>query len=98
MLNDPVLGRAVCTLVADARRDEQLRSLHRAFIAERRQRTMQLIRAAVDRGQLRADTDAEVAADLLAAPLFYRTMNTGDPLDDAYLDTVVDNVMRVYGT
>jgi AcrR family transcriptional regulator len=97
MLTDPVLGRAVCTLVADARRDDQLRLLHREFIAERRQRTMQLIRGAVDRGQLRPDTDLEVAADLLVAPLFYRVMNTGDPLDDAYLDTVVDNVMRVYG-
>jgi AcrR family transcriptional regulator len=98
MLVDPLLGRALCTMVGDARRDEQLRCMHHDFVAERRRSTMQLITNAVDRGELRADTEPEIAADMLAAPLFYRFMNTGDPIDDAYLDHVVDHVMRVYGT
>ena len=46
--------------------------------------------AARDRGQLRADADLAVAAELLLGPVFYRWMLRTGPLDEAFADAVAD--------
>ena len=36
----------------------------------------------IDRGDLRADLDLELALDVLGGPLFYRLLITGGPIDE----------------
>jgi AcrR family transcriptional regulator len=96
VMHDPKVGSACRMLTMDAHRDEQLRCLHREFVKHRRSRTMAMLDDAVARGDLRADTDTYLAAEQLSAPLFYRFLVSGDPIDDAYLDTVVDTFLRAH--
>ena len=55
------------------------------------------IRDAAATGELAADVDADLVADLLAAPVFYRLFVSGDPVDDAFLDALVESVVRAAG-
>jgi AcrR family transcriptional regulator len=93
---DPRVGRAARMLIDDAHHDEQLRRLHREFVLQKRARTMATLAEAVRRGDLRADTDLYVATEHLAGPLFYRFLVSGDAIDDTYLDTIVDDFLRIY--
>jgi hypothetical protein len=97
LMNDPLTGRAARMFVIDAQRDDQLREMHREFVAGKRARTNEMIRSAIARGQLRADVDPVVAGESLVAPVFYRYLVSGEPVDDAFLDAVVDGFMRAYG-
>jgi AcrR family transcriptional regulator len=97
MMVDPVVGAALRMLIGDAPRDENLHCMHRDFAATRRAETIRLLQAAVDRGQLRADIDLHIAADVLVGPLFMRFLVTSEPIDDTYLDTLVADFLRAYG-
>lgn len=77
MLHDPALAAALRTGFLAARRDAARTCLERG-------------RA---RGEVRADLDLELVVDLLAAPFYYRVLITGDPLDDAYADRLVDALL-----
>jgi AcrR family transcriptional regulator len=96
VITDPRVSKAARMLVADAHRDEQLGRLHHEFLRQKRARTMAMLADAVRRNDLRPDIDLYVATEFLAGPLFYRFLVSGDPVDDAYLDTVVDNFLRIY--
>jgi AcrR family transcriptional regulator len=87
-------GRAARMLVADAQSHPELADEFHRLVAERRAFTRSMIRDAIARGELAADADPDVIADLAAAPVFYRLFVSGDPVDDAFLDAVVDNVLR----
>ena len=89
-------GPAVRQLVADAPGHPDLARVHRAFIAERRARTTRLISEAIGRGELRADADPDVVCDLAVAPLFHRYLVVGSPIPDAFLEAVVDAVVRAF--
>ncbi len=57
--------------------------------AARRARGVALIERAIARGELPADLDLELVADLVAAPLYWRLTVTGGAADAAYLDRLV---------
>ena len=46
------------------------------------------------RGELSLDVDPDLVMDLLVAPLFYRAFVSHDPVDDAYIASLVDAVLR----
>ena len=48
------------------------------------------------RGEIRADADVELVVDLVAGPLFYKILINADPPDDAYVDRLVDAVLRAF--
>jgi AcrR family transcriptional regulator len=97
LMEDEDLGAAKRMMIADAHRDEQLHAMQSEFVASRRVAGIARLVKARYLGQLRADIDVEIAADVLAAPLFYRFLVSGEPLDDAYIDAVVDAFLRAYG-
>jgi AcrR family transcriptional regulator len=97
MMVDPVVGAALRMLIGDAPRDEQLQCMHLDFAAARRAGTVRLLKSGVDRGQLRSDLELQTAADVLVGPLFLRFLVTREPIDDAYIDTLVDDFLRAYG-
>lgn len=55
------------------------------------------IRAAQERGEL-VGLDPYLIEDMLVAPLWYRLLITGQPIDAAYADMVVDAVVKATST
>lgn len=92
-LNDPQWSRTTSSLMDAARRDPELGELYRDFVISRRAPSRQLLREAVEVGELPADTDVDAAIDLIAGPLFYRRFFTQRPADT---DDAVELVRRVF--
>jgi AcrR family transcriptional regulator len=94
MLTTTVNGRLLPHMVVEAARNPELAAAKRRFVAQRRQVCLQALDRAVDRGEISADFDASAVADLVAGPLFYRHLVSGEPLSPAFQRAHVDNVMR----
>ena len=98
LVTTTVVGKATPMMVAETIRNPELARAHREFIASRRAGTAAIVRRGMERGELRGDTDPEVVADLVAAPVFYRHLISGGPIDNTLADTIVDTIMRTFGT
>jgi AcrR family transcriptional regulator len=85
LTHDPVHGASLRHIVGDGMRNPELRDVYAAFVQGRRTITKDLLQQAVDRGEMRADVDLDLAADLLAGPVFNRHLVTRMPIDDAFL-------------
>ena len=48
---------------------------------------------AVDRGELPADTDIDVAVDQLVGPIYYRVLVTGQPVTRPFTDALADRFL-----
>jgi hypothetical protein len=75
---------------ADARFAEQYRN---RFVEPRRAPARALVRRGIERGEIRADADVEAALDLLYGPIYHRLLNGHAPLNDRFVDAVVDSVL-----
>jgi AcrR family transcriptional regulator len=62
--------------------------MHTCVAAPRRAAARAMFQAAIDRGELPALLDLELAADLLIAPLGFRMLIMNGTSDDEYLDTL----------
>lgn len=93
LLTETVAGRCVAELVAALPRCAQLTEEHQRFTAERRRYTVDAVQRAVARGELAADADPELVADLVAGPIFYQHLVMRGRLDAGYADRVVDAVL-----
>lgn len=83
-------GRLMPGLVAAmALHPELARSVREDFLRSRRAALRTVLRRGIERGELRGDTDLELALDFLGGPLFYRLLVTGGPLDDGLAEGVV---------
>jgi hypothetical protein len=58
-----------------------------------RQTLVDVLLGGIERGELPADTDAEVLADALAGPIFMRRLMGDEPLDPAAVRHLVDQVL-----
>jgi hypothetical protein len=52
-----------------------------------------VIRRAMDRGELPADTDPELLNDLLTGPILLRVFVTGRSVTTRYLEQLVDSLL-----
>jgi AcrR family transcriptional regulator len=87
-------GRATRMVVADSVLHPDLGAGLQGLVAQRRALARGIIEHAIARGDLAADTDAEVLTDMLSGPVFYRLFISGDPVDDAFLDGVVETALK----
>jgi AcrR family transcriptional regulator len=88
-LADPVVGSVGPGLLAEVRHTGELADVMRTSVAApRRAASQTMLQAAIDRGELPARLDMELALDLLIAPLIFRMLIMDGPSDDAYLDTL----------
>ncbi|HEX4777276.1 MAG TPA: TetR/AcrR family transcriptional regulator [Acidimicrobiia bacterium] len=94
MLDRSIAGRAIPRMVAESSRQPEMRDAQRDFVGRRRAHTIALVERAIERGDLRADTDPAVLVDMISGPLFYRHLVTGEHTDAAYVDRLVDSVLR----
>lgn len=93
-LRHPATVRLVAEMVAMVSRHEDLADQIHAAAAGRRRAGLALIERAVTRGELRADVDANVLTDQLVGPLYYRLLVSGEPVDDAFIDALIDTSLR----
>lgn len=90
LMTGTTAGRVARMMIAELQRNPEVAATYREFITARRAGTIAVVRRAIRRGELREDTDVELLADLVVAPLFYRLFISGRPTGDVFLDAVVD--------
>jgi AcrR family transcriptional regulator len=83
----------MAAFVDAAERDPALAEMHAELTRRRREPLLRLLAAAVRRGELAADTDAELVVDLLAAPFFYRRLIAHHRIPAEMPGAVVDHVL-----
>ena len=82
------------SLVEAMSRDPELASsVREGFLERRRSALREVLERGVERGDLRADTDMELALDVLGGPLFYRLLITGGPIDEKLAENVVELIL-----
>jgi AcrR family transcriptional regulator len=92
-------GRIFAQLVAEAQSDPAVAvELRDHLVGSRRELVRVIWARGVERGELRADIDPEVAIDLLFGPALYRLVAGHAPLDEASADEVVRAAMRGLGS
>jgi AcrR family transcriptional regulator len=90
-----VEAAAMPSLVDAMSRDVELaRAVREGFLAGRRAALRVVLERGVQRGDLRAGLDFELALDVLGGPLFYRLLVTGGPIDRELADGVVELILR----
>lgn len=88
-----VLAQVMPSLAEAASRDPELASVHRDFVARRRQHLLAALERAAARGELRPGVDLDIAADLVAGPMFYKKLVHHQCPDSAYAAALLDLVM-----
>jgi AcrR family transcriptional regulator len=82
-------------LVGEIGRNPELASALRTnLIAPRREALKEVFRRAQARGEVHADIDAGLAADLLFGPLYHRLLVTGEPVTPRVADKLGDLVLK----
>ncbi|TCO55222.1 TetR/AcrR family transcriptional regulator [Actinocrispum wychmicini] len=94
----PLAARIIPDLLAQAMRIPALAdALQNGIGRGRRAKAAEILGRAIDRGELPADLDIELALDLAIAPLFWRLLLGGDPAAPDYLDKVTDMLVTAFG-
>ena len=97
-LTDPENVRITGELIAQGARDPALATALRThLLAPRRAALIGMIDRGVERGELPADTDRPVLADLLVGPLYHRALVSGEPVDHDIARRIVATVMAGHG-
>ncbi len=96
-LGSTLMGRVMQGLVSDLAIDPDLASaFQERVVSVRDAEVSRLIARGIERGDLAADTDEVTAHELLIAPVYYRLLLSGDPLDHAFAERIVDATMRAF--
>ena len=80
-------------LIAASVRDPNLRSSLDEYIRYRRQPLQTILGRGTQRGELAADTDVEVLIDALIGPFVYRRLLSHEPLDDDFVERLLQTVL-----
>ena len=87
-------ARVIAALLTEAQTDLAFRAEYqRHVIQPRRDHAREIFTRAIDRGEIPASLDLEVALDLIYGPLYLRLLQGHAPLDDAFVEAVVDLVL-----
>ena len=57
-----------------------------------------MVARGIERGDLRADTDARLLLEMLVAPIHGRLLLTGEPVDDGLAERLVDLALNGVAT
>jgi AcrR family transcriptional regulator len=86
-------GQVVAEMVGAAQGDETLaRAFHEYYTRPRRQLTMDMFEIAASRGQIPAHMNLMSLADQLWGACYHKVMLFGEPLDNGYVDTLINNL------
>jgi AcrR family transcriptional regulator len=88
-------GRVVAALLMEGRTDPAFsEEYQRRLVEPRRDQARAVFGHAIDRGEIPAETKVEVAIDLLYGPLYHRLLHGHAPLDDQFVDDLVELALR----
>jgi AcrR family transcriptional regulator len=91
-------GRLIKSLIGEIQRNPELAAaLRQQVLDHRREKARHVIDAAVERGEIPPPPDAEVALDMIAGPLIFRALVTGEPLDQQFADNLATLALRMLG-
>ena len=93
-LRHPLVRRIIPDLNAELVRSPEFAAALRPFQEARRARGEAILRRAIERGELPAGLDIDMANDLLIAPLYWRMTVVAGPTSQAYLDRLADAIVR----
>ena len=87
-------GAVFRALIGHAQHDPAFAATLRArYLDEQRRRDRLPLDRAIGRGELPADLDTAAAVDELVGPIYHRVLVTGDPVDDAFVDGIIDGFL-----
>ena len=87
VLRHPKVSQIVPDLLAEAARTPDIaEALQTALRDTQRQVAAVVLRQAAERGELAADTDVDLALDLMSGPLYWRLVMVRSPAPPGYLD------------
>ncbi|MEV0700809.1 TetR/AcrR family transcriptional regulator [Saccharopolyspora sp. NPDC050389] len=92
--NDPRLRAVITGVIGAAQHDPQLKNAIRERIHTPLRSGNQSRIVAAQRAGLLPEIDPELLEDSLVAPLWYRMLVSGAPLDHEYADAILANVLR----
>ena len=94
VLRHPTIRRIVSDIHAELERNVALSAAVRPFQEARRARAYDVVARAVARGELPDTVDRAIAADLLAAPLYWRIAVLGQRASRKYLENLTQVIVR----
>ena len=94
--NSPA-GRVMPAMTFERRRNPELDDRFRSFLADRKARTREVLQRGIERAELPPDTDVALMGSMIVGPIFHRLMITQEPLSDAFVDALVDALLRGFG-
>ena len=94
-VREGIAGQIMPCMVPELQRPGRLRDLYLKLVEDRREVTRSVLRRGIATGELRPDTDVELAAVLLAAPNTMTSLGFSPQLDkDQLAERTVDMVLR----
>ena len=93
-LRTTLMGSVMQGLASDLATHPELRDkFHTRVVALRRAHLDELVRAGIQRGELRPTVDVDLLHDLLFGPVYYRLLVSRGPLDPELAAQIVDAVI-----
>jgi AcrR family transcriptional regulator len=97
ILGKSLMGRVMQGLVSElATNPELAKSFRDQVVAARLAEVRRTVDRGIERGDLRADTDYELAHELLFGPVYYRLLLSGGTLDGKLAPRIVDAFLRAF--
>jgi AcrR family transcriptional regulator len=91
-------GRVIAALLTKAQTDPAFAEEYRAhFLEPRRNHAGAILLRAIERGEIAADSQIDVALDLLYGPFYHRLLQGTGPLDDRFTRNVVETLVAGLG-
>jgi AcrR family transcriptional regulator len=88
-------ARVIAALLTEVHTDPAFAAeYHKRLVEPRRDQARALFRRAIERGEIPAGTDLEVAVDLVYGPLWHRLLHGHAPLDDRFVRDVVTTALN----
>ncbi|RBO86475.1 TetR/AcrR family transcriptional regulator [Nocardia puris] len=96
LIEQPGIGRLVGTTIALSA-DPEVDAARRRFWSDRFELSSPVVTRAIERGELPPDTEPAPVLETLAAPLYFRVLVGGRPIDDAFLTRCIEDTLTLYG-
>jgi AcrR family transcriptional regulator len=81
------------SIIDAAERHPEFATVHSEIQRGHAEPVYEIVRRAMQRGELPADTDPAVTVSLLVGPLFFRRWFSREPLDEDFVETVIHQVL-----
>jgi AcrR family transcriptional regulator len=97
VLHDPLIRQILHYVIGQARNPPDLREAVARIPGPSREQGRTIFRRAIERGELAADTDVELALDLATSPVLIRAIFEAQPLTPGYPERLAAVVLRSIG-